>query len=499
MKIELRSLLDRLDEAGLILERQGPVDGIWVDHLANDSRKVAAGGLFVAIRGKLSDGHLFIDKAVQNGAVAIVYEAAPEEKWSQNTSGVALVRVTNARAAMAELSAAFYGDPSKRLRMIGITGTNGKTTTTYLVHHLLTVLGVKAGLMGTVAILAGDKPVDASLTTPDALELNRTLKKMVEAGCTACVMEVSSHALHQDRVRGIPYQVAVFTNLTNDHLDYHGTIEAYRQAKKILFDSLSPDAVAVYNVDDPTGITIVSDTRAQTISYGRSEKAEVRLEVLADSIDGLHLRIDGIERKFRLVGLFNAYNLAAAYGVGRALGYSPEVILEALATAPPVPGRFEQVRFADGTTVVIDYAHTPDALENVLATLVRTKPDNAALWCLFGCGGDRDATKRPTMGRIAERYADRVIVTSDNPRTEDPLAIMEDIRTGMEHPGNAMWIANRREAIHQAAELAAPGDVILVAGKGHETYQIIGTERIPFDDHEEVRQSFFSRGLIETH
>lgn len=496
MKLELRSLLDRLDEAGLILEKQGSVDGIWIDHLANDSRKVTAGGLFVAIRGNRSDGHLFIDKAVQNGAVAIVCEAAPEEVWNQ-TSGAAFVRVSDTRAALAELSATFYGYPSRDLRMIGITGTNGKTTTSYLVHHMLTVLGVKAGLIGTVTVLAGDKPIDATLTTPDALELNHTLKKMVDAGCSACVMEVSSHALHQDRVRGISYQVGVFTNLTSEHLDYHGTLDAYRLAKKKLFDGLNSDAVAVYNADDPSGKVVVSDTRAQTISYGRGEEARVRVDVLADEIDGLHLRIDGEERKFRLVGLFNAYNLAAAYTVGRALGYDRREVMEALAGAPPVPGRFEQIRFADGTTVVIDYAHTPDALENVLSALVRTRPETSALWCLFGCGGDRDPSKRPLMGRIAERYADQVIVTSDNPRTEDPVAIMDAIRTGLAHPEEARWIVNRREAIRQVAGLAAPGDVVLVAGKGHETYQIIGTEKFPFDDHLEVRQSFLSRGLIE--
>ncbi|GIV60099.1 MAG: UDP-N-acetylmuramoyl-L-alanyl-D-glutamate--2,6-diaminopimelate ligase [Rhodothermaceae bacterium] len=495
--IALRKLYERLVEAGLLRKKRGGLENIRIDHLAHDSRKVGPGGLFVAVRGEKADGHLFIDKAVQNGAIAIVCEAMPAARREQRAAGIAWLQVHDSRAALAELAAAFFGDPSRALKMTGITGTNGKTTTAYLVHHVLAAQGLRAGLIGTVTYDLGGTRQEATHTTPDALELQRMLRRMVDAGCAACVMEVSSHALDQERVRAIDYDVAIFTNLTRDHLDYHRTFEAYFAAKKKLFDRLGAHATALYNRDDPAGARIVAGTAAQVLSYGQSPEADLRLEVLANRIGGLHLRIDGQERRFRLVGLFNAYNLAAAYGAGRALGLPPAAVLDALATAPPVPGRFEQLRFADGTTVIVDYAHTPDALENVLKTIRVTKSPAATLWCVFGCGGDRDPDKRRLMGAIAERYADRVIVTSDNPRTEDPEKILNDIRRGMDRPTEALWIVDRREAIRQAAARAAPGDVVLIAGKGHETYQIIGTEKLPFDDREEARRSFADRGLRE--
>ncbi|WP_456425874.1 UDP-N-acetylmuramoyl-L-alanyl-D-glutamate--2,6-diaminopimelate ligase [Rhodocaloribacter sp.] len=490
----LTTLRRRLEAAGLMLKKQGRFTNIRVDHLANDSRKVGPGGLFVAVRGERADGHLFIEKAVQNGAVAIVCEAMPEEVRTR-FPGIAFVRVNDSRAALAELAAAFYDDPSRELTMVGITGTNGKTTTAFLIRRVLEAQGVETGLLGTIAYHAGPKPVEATHTTPDALALQRMLRQMVEAGFSACVMEVSSHALAQKRVRAIDYDAAVFTNLTRDHLDYHRSFEEYLAAKKKLFDDLSAGATALYNRDDEAGPKIVADTAARVVSYGQAADADLRVEVLSNRIDGLRLRIEGRERAFRLVGLFNAYNLTAAYGAGRALGFSGDAVLDALAGAPPVPGRFEQIRFADGTTVIVDYAHTPDALENVLRTIRVTKPAGAKLWCVFGCGGDRDPVKRRFMGGIAERYADRVIVTSDNPRTEDPESILNDIRRGMDRPAEALWIVDRRAAIREAAARAAPGDVVLVAGKGHETYQVIGTEKVPFDDREEVRKSFASRGL----
>jgi UDP-N-acetylmuramoyl-L-alanyl-D-glutamate--2,6-diaminopimelate ligase len=490
--ILLETLLTRLQHSGLLIGRQGPVVGVQVDHLANDSRKVGPGGLFVAIRGGKTDGHLFIDKAVTNGAIAIVYEAMPEEALAR-FPGIALVHVSNARQTTSELAAAFFGDPSSRLRMVGITGTNGKTTTAFLVRHLLTRFGEKTGLIGTIELSLGAEPVAANLTTPDPLELHGLFGKMLEAGCSSCVMEVSSHALDQDRVRGVEFQTAVFTNLTRDHQDYHASMEAYFLAKKRLFDGLRPEDVAIFNGDDPAGTAIVADTAARRVAFGRSEKSDIPMEVLENTLAGLRLRIDGHERRHRLVGLFNAYNLSAAYAVGRELGYPPSRVADALAEAEPVPGRFEQFRFADGTTVVVDYAHTPDALENVLLTIMDTKPPTSALWCVFGCGGDRDTSKRRFMGSIAERYADRVVVTSDNPRTEDPEAIMNDIRRGMNEPSRAQWIVNRRDAICWTAERARPGDVVLVAGKGHETYQIVGTKRTQFDDREEVVKCFESR------
>jgi UDP-N-acetylmuramoyl-L-alanyl-D-glutamate--2,6-diaminopimelate ligase len=306
-------------------------------------------------------------------------------------------------------------------------------------------------------------------------------------------MEVSSHALDQDRVRGLDYRVALFSNLTQDHLDYHATFDAYLRAKKKLFDHLSADATALYNLDDPAGPKMVADTAARRLSYGRAAGADLRMEVLDNRIDGLRLRLDGHERRFRLVGLFNAYNLLAAYGIGRALGHGAAEVLDALEGAPPVPGRFELLRFDGGPTVIVDYAHTPDALENVLRTVRETKPAAAETWCVFGCGGDRDAAKRPLMGAIAEREADHVIVTSDNPRTEDPEAILHDIRQGLRRPEAARWIVDRRAAIREAAARARPGDVVLIAGKGHEPYQILGTEKTHFDDREEARRIFECR------
>ena len=487
----LQTLLERIEREGLVLATQGSFDDKFIDHLANDSRAVGPGSLFVAIRGEQADGHLFIDKAVKNGAIAVVCEALPERS-DLDLSGTALVQVADSRAALAELAAAFYGDPSRTLKMVGVTGTNGKTTTAFLVHHLLSGLMGKTGLIGTIATIIDGRHVESSMTTPDTVDLNRLLRKMSDAGCAACVMEVSSHALDQQRVRSVDYDVAIFTNLTQDHLDYHKTLDHYLASKKRLFDGLDTEAFALYNIDDPAGARMVQDTRAKVISYGRSTDADIRIEVIDNPLDGLLLRIDGAERKFKLVGLFNAYNLAAAYGAGRALGYGRDEVLDVLAEAGPVRGRFEQVHFEGGTTAIIDYAHTPDALENVLTTIRETKPPSATLWCLFGCGGDRDAAKRPIMGRIAETYADRVIVTSDNPRTEAPSAIMEDIRHGMRSPEQAIWIEDRREAIRWAARHVQPGDVLLVAGKGHETYQIVGTEKRHFDDREEVEKSFSS-------
>ena len=487
MKLEI--LVRQLEKNRLVLNKQGSFDNIDIHHLAFDSRMVGPKGLFVAVFGDKVDGHLFIDKAVQNGAITIVCEAMPEHVRKQYP-GIAFVHVTNTRAALAELCTSFYGHPSSKLKMVGVTGTNGKTTISFLVHHVLTVLGERTGLLGTIEYRFGGEPVVASHTTPDALVINQMLDKMVKASCSSCVMEVSSHALDQDRVRGIQYDVALLTNLTRDHLDYHGSFQRYLEAKKKLFDDLPTSATALYNIDDTLGQKAVVDTRANIIAYGQSKEADLHLEVLDNEISGLRLRIDGIERKYKLIGLFNAYNLLAAYGVACALGYCPAEVIEALATAKSVPGRFEILRDRNGTTVIVDYAHTPDALENVLLTIRGTKQEHSAIWCVFGCGGDRDKVKRRIMGTIAEKYADHVIVTSDNPRTEDPESIMNDIRMGMDDPSAASWIVDRRGAIEKAAQAAAAGDVVLIAGKGHETYQVIGTEKYPFNDRDEVLKSF---------
>ena len=493
--MHLSHLLQRLKREDLLAAPSATAESVdtkTIDHLAEDSRAVGPDGCFVALRGTQTDGHLFIDKAVQNGATAVVCEEVPAEA-SERFPGTLFLRVTDSRRALATLAAAFYGDPARELAMVGVTGTNGKTTTAYVLHHVLSALGETAGLIGTIETRVGPEVVEGALTTPSALDVQRLLRRMVDAGCTTCAMEVSSHALDQERVAAIPYDVGIFTNLTADHLDYHGTLVEYRAAKKRLFDALSGEATALYNIDDPASPEIIADTRANRVAYGRDEQADIRVAVLDDRPDGLRLRLDGAVRSFQVVGTFNSYNLAAAYGAARALEHAAEPVLEALAAAPPVPGRVEQIVFDDGTTVVVDYAHTPDALENVLHTLRSIKDPAAALWCVFGCGGDRDTSKRRVMGSIAEQYADRVIVTSDNPRTEEPAAIMNGIRRGMSRPADAQWIEDREEAIRAAAEQAAPGDVVLIAGKGHETYQVVGTEKRPFDDRDMARQYFSER------
>ncbi|MCS3861711.1 UDP-N-acetylmuramoyl-L-alanyl-D-glutamate--2,6-diaminopimelate ligase [Salinibacter ruber] len=479
---------DLLDETIAGAEAPDP-DTLVLDGLTDDSRAVTPGGGFVAIRGVDADGHSFIDMAVDNGARLVVCEALPT-RARERFPGVVFARVTDTRTALAEGAAALHGDPADELRLVGVTGTNGKTTVAYLVHHLLEALGETAGLLSTIKVQVGGETTAPALTTPGPLVLHRTLRRMVDRGCTACAMEVSSHALDQDRVYGLDYEVAIFTTLSVDHLDYHDTLDDYRAAKKTLFDALGPDATALYNADDEAGPTMVADTEARVVSFGLDRDADIEATVLEARLDGQRVRLDGHERDTQLAGRFNASNMAAAYGTGTALGHAPEAVADALADAPPVPGRVEPLRFGDGTTVIVDYAHTPDALENVLRTVRDTTPAKAALWCVFGCGGDRDAGKRPTMGRIAERLADRVIVTSDNPRTEAPVAILRDIRDGVERPESMRWIVDREEAIQAAADETMPGDVVVIAGKGHETTQTIGTDTLPFDDREVARRYF---------
>lgn len=481
---------DLLDE--ILFGADAPaLDALTLDGLTDDSRAVVPGGAFVAIRGEDADGHSFIDMAADNDARLVVCEAIPD-RARERFPGLVFFRVTNSRTALAEGAAALYGDPADDLRLVGVTGTNGKTTVAYLVHHLLEALGDTAGLLSTIEVRAGDDAASSALTTPGPIELHRALREMVAAGCTTCAMEVSSHALDQRRVHGLDYEAAVFTNLSVDHLNYHGSIEAYREAKKRLFDGLGPEATALYNADDEAGPEMVADTAAATESFALDAVADIEVAVVDRRVDGLRLRIEGRERTFQLAGRFNAYNLAAAYGVGTALGHAPDAVLDALADAPPVPGRFEPLRFGSGTTVIVDYAHTPDALQNILQAVRDTMDPEATLWCVFGCGGDRDAGKRSTMGRIAEQHADRVVVTSDNPRTEEPVAILRDIRNGIREPDAMRWIVDRDEAIQAAADAAAPGDVVVIAGKGHETTQTIGADTRPFDDRD-IARKYFSR------
>lgn len=460
-------------------------DDSSITGLTDDSRKVTSGCLFVAVAGHEADGHAFIPSAVENGAAALVVERPPEQ-----VPAVPVVEVSDSRLALALLSHFISGRPSERLRVVGVTGTNGKTTTAWLIHHMLTEVGRMTGLVGTIETRIGTRRLAANLTTPGPIELSSILSEMVDAGCTDCVMEVSSHALVQHRVEGIRFSAAVFTNLTRDHLDYHESWDAYLNAKKSLFDGLDSEAAAVYNADDPSGERIVSDAAGARYSYGQSAGADYSFRIDESGLEGLTLTFDGETRSFNLVGGFNAYNLAAAYGLGRAFGYPKETVLDTLASASPVPGRMEQIHLPGGVVAVLDFAHTPDGLEKALTAVREIAGSDARLWCVFGCGGDRDRGKRPIMGEIAERLADRLIVTSDNPRTESPEAILDDIRTGMRHPENATWIVDRREAIRYAGTHAQPGDTVVVTGKGHEDYQIIGRERVHFDDREEVRRWF---------
>ncbi|MEL7361372.1 MAG: UDP-N-acetylmuramoyl-L-alanyl-D-glutamate--2,6-diaminopimelate ligase [Bacteroidota bacterium] len=490
-----------------------------------DSRAVTPGSLFVAIRGEQADGHLFIDTAVQNGAVAVVYDdpaygperfaggVLPDASGSDVSMGdiqasiregqpasAVFIRATDARAALAGVSGAYHGHPSQDLLLAGVTGTNGKTTTSYLLYALFERLGRTSGLIGTIENRIGREVVAATHTTPDPVALQALFRRMVDDGCDACAMEVSSHALHQERVRGTDFDAALFTNLTHDHLDYHGNFENYWLAKKKLFDGLRPEGRAVVNRDDIAWAAMVAGTPARVTTYGFHEDAHVRVELVRNALDGLRLRFEDWqgkrhERTFKLAGRFNALNLAAAYATCLSLELAdPDTLLDALAAVPPVPGRFETITSPDGIVAVVDYAHTPDALENVLATtramLDEDRQDEARLTVVFGCGGDRDRTKRPAMGAIAERLADRVVLTSDNPRTEDPQAILTDILGGLTRPGAATVIADRAEALQTALADARPGDVVVVAGKGHEPYQIIGTEKRHFDDREQVRQYF---------
>jgi UDP-N-acetylmuramoyl-L-alanyl-D-glutamate--2,6-diaminopimelate ligase len=476
-----------------VREEAGPsapsLSACTLSHLTDDSRRVRPNGAFVAIDGTDVDGHRFIPNAIAAGATLVVCEHLPAEARTRFPS-VRFLQIDDTRRGVADLAAAVYQNPSDALRMLGVTGTNGKTTVAFLLHYLLTALGETPGLLSTIDVRIGSRSTDAALTTPGAIALQRTLRTMVNAGGTACAMEVSSHALDQHRVRRVAYDVALFTNLTPEHLDYHGTLDAYRNAKKRLFDGLGPDATAVVNADDDAHVALTADTDASVVTYGLRGDATFQGAIEANTLRGLRMALDGHVQTFRLAGTFNAYNLLAAYGAGRALGYDASTVRDALADAPPVPGRFETLAFDDGPTVVVDYAHTPDALDNVLRALRATAPPNAALWCVFGCGGDRDASKRSTMGRIAETHADHVLVTSDNPRTEDPQRILYDIRRGMRAPDAARWILDREDAIATAARHAAPGDVVLIAGKGHESHQIVGDEKRPFDDRAVARSHF---------
>ena len=455
-----------------------------------DSRKVQRENLFVALEGAGVDGHKFLSSAIANGAKVIVIEDdnAIPDSLCMHTGTVKIV-VSNTRKALAQISANYYGKPASKMTRIGVTGTNGKTTTTFLIKQMIeAVSDTKVGLIGTVEYAIGNEKFPATHTTPESLELQQLFAQMVKKRCTHCVMEASSHALHQFRTYGIPFKAAVFTNLTQDHLDYHGTMQKYFDAKKILFDGLSDDAIAVTNADSDYGEKIVEGCKAKVISYSINQLSTVKAENVTVSVNGFSATINEQTISTHLVGRFNVYNFLSAYAVLVGLGIDvkgKEKVFENLISAP---GRFDQIRSPKGWTAIVDYAHTPDALENCLQTIHDILPANRTntIITIFGAGGDRDKTKRPKMGAIAERLSDVIIVTSDNPRTEDPMKIINDVLEGISDKNKAIVEADRGKAIAKGISLAKSGDIILIAGKGHEDYQVLGKEKIHFSDKEEI-------------
>lgn len=457
-----------------------------VGSLTGDSRAVVPGACFFAVAGTRCDGHDFIPSAVAQGAAAVVCERLPEER----PEGVVFVVVADSQGAMADMAAAFYDYPSRELKLVGITGTNGKTTTVTLLWELVRAMGYRAGLISTVVYRVGDREVEATHTTPDALRLNALLREMADAGCAYCFMECSSHAIVQERTRGLEFAGGIFSNITHDHLDYHKTFAEYIRAKKRFFDALPRGAFALTNLDDRNGRVMVQNTAAEVHTYSLRAMADFRCRIVEMHLDGMLLRLDGQEVWVGLPGRFNACNLTAVYGAAVLLGLDRGEVLRVLSALHPVSGRFEILRAGNGTTAVVDYAHTPDALENVLQTIAELRTPQQGLIVVCGCGGDRDRTKRPEMARIAAKYASTAIFTSDNPRHESPEAILDEMWAGIDPAARCLRIADRAEAIRTAVMLAQPGDVILVAGKGHETCQIVGDEKRHFDDREEIRKSF---------
>lgn len=465
-------------------------ESLGIRSIETDSRKCTPGSLFVAVAGNAADGHKFISKAIDNGAVAVVYQ---NEGSFEKRSGITYIKAASSRRALATLASRFYGDPSAKLNLVGVTGTNGKTTTATLLYRLFTSMGYACGLISTIANYVGSKKIHTEHTTPDPLELNALLAEMVASGCEYCFMEVSSHAVDQDRVAGLKFKGGIFSNLTHDHLDYHKTFAAYRDCKKAFFDSLPADAFALVNIDDANGEVMVQNCKAHIYRYSCTRMADFKCRLMEETMDGMQLTIDGTQVWTRFIGAHNAYNLLAVYAAAMLLGAGKDEVLTLLSAMKAVEGRLEYIKGGDNLTAVVDYAHTPDALENVLKTL-RDAARGEYLICVFGCGGDRDKTKRPEMGQIAAKYADRVVVTSDNPRTEQPEDIIADIRAGMSAADRAksVFITDRAEAIRSALLFAPRGAVILVAGKGHEDYQIIGTVKHHFDDKEVIREAFSS-------
>ena len=481
--MKLNELLSKVKSADITGDADVDIMGVDID-----SRRVKPGHLFVAVRGTQVDGHSFIPKAIEQGAVAVLCEDMPEER----REGVTYVKVSSTEAAVGPVATMFYGDPSTKLKLVGVTGTNGKTTIATLLYNMFRKFGHRCGLLSTVCNYIEDEAIPADHTTPDPIELNRLLACMVEAGCEYAFMECSSHAIAQQRIGGLKFAGGLFTNLTRDHLDYHKTFENYRDAKKAFFDSLPKTAFASTNADDKNGMVMVQNTKATVKTYSTRSLADFKAKIIECHFEGMYLDIDGREVGVQFIGKFNVSNLLAVYGAAVMLGKAPEDILLIMSTLRSVSGRLEPIRSKDGITAIVDYAHTPDALENVLNAIHEVLDGKGKVITVCGAGGNRDKGKRPLMAQEAVKQSDRVIITSDNPRFEEPQDIINDMLAGLnaQQMKKVISIADRREAIRTAAMMAEKGDVILIAGKGHEDYQEIKGVKHHFDDREEVRKIF---------
>ena len=459
---------------------------LTIEKIEFDSRKVSYNDVFVAIKGTLSDGHQFIDKAISLGASVIVCEVLPTT-LSENCT---YVKVQNSNQALAFLSANYYDNPSEKLKLVGITGTNGKTTIASLLYQMFKKAGYKVGLLSTVKIMVDELEYKATHTTPDSLTINKYLDEMVAVGCEFCFMEVSSHGIHQKRTESLHFEGGVFTNLSHDHLDYHETFAEYRDVKKSFFDGLPKSAFAITNVDDKNGEVMFQNTAARKKTYALKTYADFKAQILENQLTGLVLKINNEEVWTKLIGSFNAYNILAIYGVALELGIESTEALRLLSELESVSGRFQFVVSATKITAIVDYAHTPDALENVLKTIENIRTKNEQLFTIVGCGGDRDKTKRPIMANIAASFSDKAIFTSDNPRTENPQTIIDEMEAGVEAQNYKKTVAilDRKQAIKTACQMANSGDIILIAGKGHETYQEINGVRQDFDDMQIVQE-----------
>ncbi len=474
--------------SSIITEETIGDESIEITSLTSDSRQCAPGTLFVAVRGVNVDGHSFISQAIKNGASAVVCEEIPNEV----TAEITWIRVADSSVALGFLASEWFGNPSRRLSLVGVTGTNGKTTIATLIYEMARLYGHKAGLLSTVVNKIDNEDVASTHTTPDPIELNGLLRRMVDAGCTVAAMEVSSHAAHQHRIAGLHFAGGIFTNLTRDHLDYHKTFDAYLSAKKSFFDLLPKSAFALTNADDRNGMVMVQNTAARVYTYSLRSDADFRGQIVENRLDGMSMTFNGTEVETLFTGRFNASNLTAVYGVSLLMGYDPERLPVEMSRLVPVAGRFQPFRSSNGITAIVDYAHTPDALINVLDAIRDIVGHRCSVITVCGCGGNRDRGKRPQMAVAAADRSDRVILTSDNPRNEDPDAIIAEMKAGLNdrQAASTLTITDRREAIRTAVALARPGDVILIAGKGHETYQIIGPVTNHFDDREEVTAAF---------